>query len=122
MTFDALLVEYMQFRKRMDNILSRPIEDEIGLLQAELGCLESARWQAGKFRASMIGHYYAKKREAMQRLVLDGMAKTAIQDFAKAEANKELWAREDSHALYDSIDSRSWRIAQLLKMTRPGAS
>ncbi len=116
MDFEQFTLTYIEFRKRAGAILGKQLPSESAQLQMESADLEPLRWEAEKMRAAAMSHYYKAKLEHIEKFHAEGWAVSALSELAKAKANKELWAREDSNGLLNALISRSIKISQLLKL------
>lgn len=116
MTFDAWLPTYLEFRNACAGLLGTDVPQERGQLQLESSKLEPMLWRSQQFRASAIGHYYRAKLANWENGRAEGHAVSALDGYAKAKANRELWALEDAEGLAKAVESRSIKVAQALKL------
>lgn len=115
--FDEWLQGYMAFQSRAWQVTKQQIPIDLVLLHKEKAILEPLRAEAEGFRAKAIGYYYKQKNEAMDALT--DTAATARHDTAKAKCFLQLWAREDSEGIRDSIISRAFTVNAALRQVEP---
>ena len=116
-TFDEWLQGYMVFQAKAWKVTKEPIPIELTALHKEKAILEPLRAEAEGFRAKAVGYYYKSKHEAMNALT--DTAATARHDTAKAKCYLQLWAREDSEGIRDSLISRGFEIGRALNQREP---
>lgn len=112
--FEKWLPSFIAWRTGAAKILGQPLPSEPVVLLREQAELEKLRYESETFRADAIGHYYAAKLKCMDSLWAE-VAKTALHDIAKAQSYKQLWAREMTQGLTDTITSRSFKVQAELK-------
>ena len=117
--FDAWLPSYLAWRTDAAKILGQRLPSEIVKLLWEQAELEKLRFEAEGFRADAVAHYYAAKLKAMDSLWTE-VAKTALNDIAKAQCYKMLWAKESTDGVAEAVVSRSFKVSAELK--RQGAA
>ena len=117
-TFEEWLEGYLAFQREAASFLSRPLPTELAQLHTEQQELEPLRWKAEGFAAAGAGRYYKAKAIIMEKYWSE-VAKTALNDVAKAQCHKELWAREDSHGILDSVRGRIFAVNSQLKRIEP---
>lgn len=118
-TFHDWLPGYLDFRGRAARVLSQNLPADLGALQKESQELEPLRWEAEEARAMAESYYYAAKVREAERLMGLGFSKSVAWEAAKANCHKELWARVSTQGLCKTIDSRSMKVAQHLKLLAP---
>lgn len=117
--FKDWLPGYLDFRSRAARVLSQRLPSDIGALQAESQDLEPLKWEAEEARAMAETYYYAAKAKEAERLAGMGFSKSVAWEAAKANCHRELWARVNTQGLCKTIDSRSMKVAQHLKLLAP---
>lgn len=116
-SFEEWLQGYMAFQAKAWQVTKQQIPVELTQLHKEKAILEPLRAEAEGFRAKAVGYYYKAKHDAMNGLL--DTAATARHDTAKAKCYLELWAREDSEGIRDSLISRGFEIGRALNQREP---
>lgn len=116
MTFAEWALSFAAFVEEARPVLSRRIPGEAGELRAEQQTLEPLRWKAEEFAAQAIGYYYQRKNEHMNALMKEGWPKSSLDSVGKAASHAELKCRELAERVVNTIDSRSFKVSQGLKM------
>lgn len=112
--FETKLAAYIEWRKGVSAICGQPVPGDIAALLHEQSRLEPLRYQAEDWRSWAVAAYYKRKATLIEQYWAE-VAKTALHDVAKAQAYKELWARENAHGTAEAIISRRFTVAQELK-------
>lgn len=113
--FEVWRDRYVRWRADCAALLGIRLPGEVQALLDEQQRLEPLRWEAQGYRADAVAYYYRAKLRHIEDLQSKGMANTALHDVAKAKCYKELWTREDSLGVYESVISRSFKVSQELK-------
>jgi hypothetical protein len=109
-------LDFAAFVEEVRPVLSRRIPGEASQLRDEQQSLEPLRWKAEEFAADAIGHYYRAKNAHMDALMKDGWPKSSLDSVGKAASHAELKAKELAERVVATIDSRSFKVSQGLKM------
>jgi len=118
-TFSDWLTSYLAFRARAAKLLGQRLPSDLAGLQHESQELEPLRWEAEEAAALAESYYQTAKVAEAERLVAQGFAKGLAWEAAKARCTRELWARLNSVAVVKTVDSRSMKVAQHLKLLAP---
>ena len=112
--FNSWLTGYIRWRAEAAKILGQRLPVEVTELLREQSALEQLRFESEGWRSDAVGYYYRAKLAEIERLWAE-VAKTALNDIAKARCYKPLWARENSHGVAEAVISRSFKVAAELK-------
>lgn len=108
--FESWLESYLAWKRRIAEVLGKPIPGEVTELIYEHQRLAAFRWEAEEHRSEALGHYYAAKHRVIEELSAHGVAKTALEGLAKAKAHRQLWARENAHGVAECVASRVFAV------------
>ncbi len=114
--FAQWLAEYVAFRTRASEILSKSVPGEQGQLMFESQELEPLRWEAESYRAASHAFYYRSKAFKRMEAIAKSRPASTIEGEIKAASHQELWAREDSEGICRVITSRVFAIDRHLKL------
>lgn len=115
--FSEWAVRFAAWLEVVRPILSRRVPGEVALLNDEAQRLEPMRFEAAEFAADAISYYYSAKNLHMDLLMKEGYPKSALDSLGKAASHRELRAKELAERLCEVISSRSFKVAQHLKLT-----
>jgi hypothetical protein len=111
--------DFIAFRERAHKITRSPLPLTIGKLQEEAADIVTLEDEGGEHASMGEACYQKRKGEEMDALKLAEWPKSAIEGYAKTKCFAEIFYRNSSMELLNSIRGRAIKNATFQKNMRP---